>query len=89
MAIGPLVGGLLTSGLDWQWIFLVNIPLGVFCLWITWAKVEESRDPAAPRIDWPGQITLTAGLLLLVGAVPRSAGCGAAPPALPPWTGTT
>jgi EmrB/QacA subfamily drug resistance transporter len=65
-AIGPAVGGALTSGLDWQWIFLVNIPLGIFCLWITWAKVDESRDPNAPRIDWPGQITLTAGLFLLV-----------------------
>src|SRR5829696_4794179 len=65
-AIGPAVGGALTSGLDWQWIFLVNIPLGIFCLWITWAKVDESRDPNAPRIDWPGQITLTAGLFFLV-----------------------
>ena len=34
-AIGPLVGGALTSGLDWQWIFLVNIPLGIACVWIT------------------------------------------------------
>ena len=32
-AVGPLVGGLLTSGLDWQWIFLVNIPIGVACLY--------------------------------------------------------
>jgi EmrB/QacA subfamily drug resistance transporter len=70
-AIGPAVGGALTSGLDWQWIFLVNIPLGIFCLWITWTKVQESRDPNAPRIDWPGQITLTAGLFLLVLALLR------------------
>ena len=31
-AVGPLVGGLLTSGLDWQWIFLINIPIGIACL---------------------------------------------------------
>jgi EmrB/QacA subfamily drug resistance transporter len=70
-AIGPLVGGLLTSGLDWQWIFLVNLPIGVFCLWITRGYVEESRDPHWRGIDWPGQITLTAGLGLLVLALLR------------------
>ena len=70
-AIGPLVGGLLTSGLDWQWIFLVNLPIGVFCLWITRTYVEESRDPHWRGIDWPGQITLTAGLGLLVLALLR------------------
>jgi EmrB/QacA subfamily drug resistance transporter len=70
-AVGPLVGGLLTSGLDWQWIFLVNLPIGLFCLWVTRTYVEESRDPHARRIDWPGQITLTAGLGLLVLALLR------------------
>src|ERR671925_1265369 len=70
-AVGPLVGGALTSGLDWQWIFLVNVPIGLFCLWITRAYVEESRDPNAHGVDWPGQITLTAGLFLLVLALLR------------------
>jgi EmrB/QacA subfamily drug resistance transporter len=70
-AVGPLVGGLLTSGLDWQWIFLVNVPIGLFCLWITRTYVQESRDPNAHGIDWPGQITLTAGLFLLVLALLR------------------
>src|SRR5215208_1594857 len=65
-AVGPLVGGLLTSGLDWQWIFLINIPIGIACLAITRAYVEESRDPSAHGIDWYGQVTPTAGLGLLV-----------------------
>jgi EmrB/QacA subfamily drug resistance transporter len=65
-AIGPLVGGGLTSGLDWQWIFLVNVPIGLLCLWIVATKVEESRDPAAPRVDWAGQATLASGLFLLI-----------------------
>ena len=70
-AIGPLVGGALTSGLDWQWIFLINIPIGLFCLWVTRTKVQESRDPATPPVDVPGQIALTAGLFLLVLALLR------------------
>jgi EmrB/QacA subfamily drug resistance transporter len=70
-AVGPLVGGALTSGLDWQWIFLVNIPLGLACIWITRAHVSESRDPQARRVDVPGQIVLGAGLFLLVLALLR------------------
>src|SRR3954465_1186583 len=70
-AVGPLVGGALTSGLDWQWIFLINIPIGIFCLWVTRTKVQESRDPATPPVDVPGQVALTAGLFLLVLALLR------------------
>jgi EmrB/QacA subfamily drug resistance transporter len=65
-AFGPLVGGALTSGLDWQWVFLINIPVGIAALAISLTRVEESRDPRPRRIDWPGQLTLMAGLALLV-----------------------
>ena len=70
-AIGPLVGGALTSGLDWRWIFLVNLPLGLICIAITRRSVEESKDPHARKLDVPGQVTLTAGLFLLVLALLR------------------
>jgi EmrB/QacA subfamily drug resistance transporter len=72
-AVGPAVGGALTSGLDWQWIFLINLPIGIVCLAITRAYVEESSDPAAPRIDWLGQTVLAGALFLLVGALLRGA----------------
>jgi EmrB/QacA subfamily drug resistance transporter len=70
-AVGPLVGGALTSGLDWRWIFLINLPIGIACIAATRAYVQESRDPDARRIDWPGQVTLTGGLFLLVLALLR------------------
>src|SRR4051795_4288386 len=70
-AIGPLVGGALTSGLDWQWIFLINLPIGVAAIWITRTFVDESRDPRARRVDWLGQATLAGGLFLLVLALLR------------------
>ena len=70
-AVGPLVGGALTSGLDWRWIFLINLPLGLACLWIVRRYVAESLDPRAPRVDRPGLVTLTGGLFLLVFALLR------------------
>ncbi len=70
-AIGPLVGGALTSGLGWRAVFYVNVPLGLLALLGTFAWLRESRDPAARRLDWPGQIALSGGLFLLVLALLR------------------
>ena len=70
-AVGPLVGGTLTSALDWRWIFLINLPLGLMCLWIVRRFVAESMDPRAPRVDVAGLVTLTGGLFLLVYALLR------------------
>lgn len=75
-AIGPLVGGALTSGLGWRWIFLINLPIGLLALAMTRARVAESRDPAARSIDWPGQSVLAAGMFLLVLALLRGNGDG-------------
>jgi predicted MFS family arabinose efflux permease len=65
-AVGPLVGGALTSGFGWRSIFLINIPIGIFALVVTMKHIRESSDPHAPRVDWAGQATLSAGLFLLI-----------------------
>ena len=66
VAVGPVLGGVLTSGLSWHWIFLVNIPICVFALAVTVTKVEESRNPHAGSPDWVGFVTFSSGLALLV-----------------------
>src|SRR3954453_23633060 len=66
VAIGPLVGGALTDGIGWEWIFFVNVPIGIAAVFITLAKVDESKDPHPAGIDWPGAITFTAALFMLV-----------------------
>ncbi|HEY8646761.1 MAG TPA: MFS transporter [Gaiellaceae bacterium] len=69
VAIGPLAGGVLTSGLSWRWIFLVNIPIGVAAVVLGARQLHESSDPEHSRLDPVGLVTLTGGLLCLILAL--------------------
>jgi EmrB/QacA subfamily drug resistance transporter len=71
VAAGPLVGGVITSGIGWEWIFFVNLPIGVAAVALTLAKVAESRDPHATGVDWAGLVTFSGSLFLLVFALVR------------------
>jgi EmrB/QacA subfamily drug resistance transporter len=71
VAIGPLVGGAITSGLGWRWVFFVNVPVGLAAIALTLTRLRESRDPNATRIDWLGLITFSSALLMLVLALLR------------------
>src|SRR6185312_7575817 len=66
VAVGPVVGGALTAGIGWEWIFFVNVPIGAGALALTLTRVDESRDPHATRVDWLGLMTFSGGLFLLV-----------------------
>ncbi len=70
-ALGPFIGGSLTELFGWRAIFLVNVPIGAAVLWVTYRSVAEGRDPTPRRVDLAGQITLIAGLFLLVLALLR------------------
>jgi EmrB/QacA subfamily drug resistance transporter len=66
LAIGPLVGGLLTEHLHWSWIFFVNVPVGVLAVAASFIVIEESRDTSEERaLDLPGQLTGGLGLFAL------------------------
>jgi len=66
VAVGPVLGGALTSGLSWRWIFFVNLPIGIFTLFVTLRSVHESRDPNAKPPDLPGFATFSLALAALV-----------------------
>ncbi len=71
-AAGLLLGGLITDVLGWEWVFFVNVPVGVAGVALSYVLVPESRDPSAsPRLDLFGAVTVTAGLVLLVLGLTR------------------
>jgi EmrB/QacA subfamily drug resistance transporter len=69
VAIGPVVGGIITSGIGWEWIFFVNVPIGIAAVAITLMRVVESRDPDARGVDWIGLVTFSGALFMLVFAL--------------------
>ncbi len=76
VAAGPLIGGVITSAIGWEWIFFVNVPIGIAAVALTLAKVQESRDPNATGVDWAGLVTFSGALFLLVFALVRGNGLG-------------
>src|SRR6266508_2825243 len=71
VAVGPLVGGALTEGLGWEWIFFVNVPIGIGAIVLTTTKLANLKAPDPEPIDWPGLATFSLGLLALIFALIR------------------
>jgi EmrB/QacA subfamily drug resistance transporter len=65
LAIGPLVGGLLTEQLSWHWIFFVNVPVGVLGIAASYLLIRESKDETHDSLDLPGLATSALGLFAL------------------------
>jgi EmrB/QacA subfamily drug resistance transporter len=71
-ATGWLLGGLLAGSLGWEWVFFVNLPVGLVGVALAPVLVSESRDQSAPpRLDVAGAVSVTAGLTLLVYGITR------------------
>jgi EmrB/QacA subfamily drug resistance transporter len=66
VAVGPVLGGVIVSGLSWRWIFFVNIPIGIATIAAIMTRVDESRDARAQRPDWLGFVTFSGALFALI-----------------------
>jgi EmrB/QacA subfamily drug resistance transporter len=68
-SVGVLLGGVLTTLLDWRWIFLVNLPIGIAVTFLCRALIAPGRRDTTRALDWAGAALVTAALLLAVYAV--------------------
>jgi EmrB/QacA subfamily drug resistance transporter len=80
VALGPVVGGAVVSGISWHWIFWINVPVGVAVVPLALARLTESRGPSR-SFDFPGLALASAGLLGLTYGLVRANALG--------WTSTT
>jgi EmrB/QacA subfamily drug resistance transporter len=69
---GVLLGGVLTDALSWEWIFFVNVPVGLVGLALAPVLLNESRDSSAKSFDAPGAVLVTGGLVTLVYAITQA-----------------
>ncbi len=77
-AVGPFVGGVLTDVLDWRWVLFINVPIAVGAIALALRTVENTRDETVSRrLDWPGIVTLSAGLVGLALLIDRGPAWGA------------
>ncbi|HTS98672.1 MAG TPA: MFS transporter [Streptosporangiaceae bacterium] len=72
VAVGPVLGGVITTGWNWRGIFFVNIPVGVLAIAVTLWRVAESRDPGRRPVDLAGFALFTAALIALVYGLIRA-----------------
>src|ERR671936_136626 len=75
IASGPLVGGAVTQGLDWQWIFWVNVPIGLVATVLSRLRLAESHGPAT-RLDLPAAGLVSLGAIAIVWGLIRSSDVG-------------
>ena len=75
VALGPVVGGAVVEGLSWQWIFWLNVPIGLALAPLAWRRLDETHGPST-TLDLPGLGLVSAGLLGIVWGLVRGNGQG-------------
>jgi EmrB/QacA subfamily drug resistance transporter len=66
VAVGPLIGGVVTESLGWEWIFFINVPIGIAAMALTERKIVNVAAPDPEPIDFPGLVTFSTALFLLI-----------------------
>ena len=82
LAVGPLLGGLLSQHASWPWIFEINVPIGVATMALGAWAISESRDAERKRLDVPGLVVSTVALTTLTWALIEGSGQGWTSPSI-------
>ncbi|MFD0421640.1 MFS transporter [Streptomyces parvus] len=80
---GAIVGGLLTDLFSWRWAFFINVPVAALVVMLAPSVITDSRPEKRPKLDVPGAVAVTGGLLLLVLGLTRAGETGWTGPATP------
>ncbi|WP_426391805.1 MFS transporter [Variovorax sp. R-27] len=80
LGFGPIIGGAIVALSNWQWVFLVHVPLAAVAVALVFGSVEESSDPDAQKLDLPGIVTLSLAVLGLTYFITQGPGLGFASP---------
>jgi len=75
VALGPVVGGAIVEGISWQWIFWLNVPIGLILIPLAWRRLGESYGPSS-KLDLPGLALVSAGLFGIVLGLVRGNSVG-------------
>lgn len=67
--IGPALGGIITTTVGWPWVFFINLPVGILAAIVVMRTFHEKFERRPHRIDWPGMVTLTGGVAVLLFAL--------------------
>jgi len=84
-AVGPILGGLLTEGISWRWIFFVNLPVSVLAIGLCVRVLQDAHAPARGRVDVPGMALFTGAAAALTYGLIRANEHGWSPPATWLW----
>jgi MFS family permease len=87
IALGPVIGGAVVEGASWQWIFWLNVPIGLVVIPLSRVWLTESRGPAQ-KLDLLGNALVSLGLFGIVLGLIRGGAIGWSSPQVPPWPGS-